>query len=224
MKIQRTDNKPSFGLNTYTHSKIAKKLVDEEYPKLQKYIPILKYAVEKPDFDELGFHSNTHFYYPAESSFKKRESFFDFDGEHNARAKYNEHIDKFFAASKYYRFGEMMEEAGRAKHFLDDMSVGLHVQRGNIFQKWKDQNMHHDFETYMYDNEDLFINNAKKSPVKFRTDDFDDIFMSVVDYSKNSEFPNDANRNRWSEIAQNTFNVAIDASRVFFDKISEFLP
>lgn len=224
MKIQKTDNNPSFGLNTYTHSKIAKKLVEEEYPKLQKYIPILKYAVEKPDFDELGFHSNTHFYYPVESSLKPRESFFDFDGDHNARAKYNEHIDKFFAASKYYRFGEMLEEAGRAKHFLDDMSVGLHVQRGNIFQKWKDQKMHHDFETYMYDNEDLFINNAKKSPVKFKTDDFDDIFMSVVNYSKNSEFPNDANRNRWSEIAQNTINVAIDASRVFFDKISEFLP
>lgn len=224
MKIQKVDNNTNFGLNTYTHSKIAKKLVDEEYPKLQKYIPILKYAVEKPDFDELGFHSNTHFYYPVESYLKPRESFFDFDGEHNARAKYNEHIDKFFAASKYFRFGEMIEEAGRAKHFLDDMSVGLHVQRGNIYQKWKDQKMHHDFEAYMYDNEDFLINNAKKSPVKFRTDDFDDIFMSVVDYSKNSEFPNYANRNRWSEIAQNTINVAIDASRVFFDKLSEFLP
>lgn len=224
MKIQKVDNNTTFGLNTYTHSKIAKKLVEEEYPKLQKYIPILKYAVEKPDFDELGFHSNTHFYYPVESFLKFRESFFDLDGLHNARAKYNEHIDKFFAASKYFRFGEMMEEAGRAKHFLDDMSVGLHVQRGNIFQKWRDKNMHRDFETYIYDNEDSLISNAKKSSVNYKTDDFDDIFMSVVNYSKNSEFPNNSNKNNWHEIAQNTINVAIDSSRVFFDKILEYLP
>ena len=120
MKIQRTNNDIHFGLNSNTHRKITQKLIEEEYPKLQKYIPILKTAVEKPDFDELGFHSNTHFYYPFESYIKPRESFFDFDGLHNARAKYNEHIDKFFAASKYFRFGEMMEEAGRAKHFLDE--------------------------------------------------------------------------------------------------------
>lgn len=224
MKIQKVDNNTTFGLNTYTHSKIAKKLVEEEYPKLQKYIPILKYAVEKPDFDELGFHSNTHFYYPVESSLKFRESFFDFDGLHNARAKYNEHIDNFFAASKYFRFGDMMDEAGRAKHFLDDMSVGLHVQRGNIYAKWRDQKMHHDFETYIYDNQDYLINNAKKSPVNFKTDDFDDIFMSVVDYTKKTNFPNNDNKNNWPEIAQNTINIAIDASRAFFDKILEYLP
>ena len=117
-----------------------------------------------------------------------------------------------------------MEEAGRAKHFLDDMSVGLHVQRGNIFQKWRDKNMHRDFETYIYDNEDSLISNAKKSSVKYKIDDFDDIFMSVVNYSKNSEFPNNSNKNNWHEIAQNTINVAIDSSRVFFDKILEYLP
>lgn len=52
-------------------------------------------AVEKPDFDELGFHSNTHFYYPVKSMYRPRESFFDFDGLHNARAKYHQHIAKF---------------------------------------------------------------------------------------------------------------------------------
>ena len=48
--------------------------------------------------------------------------------------------------------------------------------------------------------------------------------MSVVNYSKNSELPNNFNKNNWHEIAQNTINVAIDSSRVFFDKILEYLP
>lgn len=48
--------------------------------------------------------------------------------------------------------------------------------------------------------------------------------MSVVNYSKNSEFPNNNNQERWQIIAQNTVNVAMDASRVFLNKISEFLP
>ena len=224
MKITKTQNDIHFGFNYNTHRKIAQKLIEEEYPRLQKYVPIIKMAVEKPDFDELGFHSNTHFYYPVKSMYRPRESFFDFDGLHNARAKYHQHIAKFFAASKYSRFSEMAEEAGRAKHFLDDMSVGLHVQRGNIFQKWRDQKMHKRFEDYIYDNEDTFIANSKKSPVDFKTDDFDDVFVSDVNYSKNSEFPNNNNQERWQIIAQNTVNVAMDASRVFLNKISEFLP
>lgn len=224
MKVTKTQNDINFGFNYSTHRKIAQKLIEEEYPKLQKYAPTIKYAVVNPDFDELGFHSNSHFYYPEKKLLRFRESFFDFDGLHNARAKYNEHIDKFFAASKYCRFSEMAEEAGRAKHFLDDMSVGLHVQRGNIFQKWRDREMHKRFEDYIYDNEDVFIANSKKSPVKFITDDFDDIFVSVVDYSKNSEFPNNHNQQRWQVIAQNSVNAAMDASRVFLNKVSEFLP
>ena len=213
MKVTKTQNDINFGFNYSTHRKIAQKLIEEEYPKLQKYAPIIKHSVINPDFDELGFHSNSHFYYPEKKLLRFRESFFDFDGMHNARAKYNEHIDKFFAASKYCRFSEMAEEAGRAKHFLDDMSVGLHVQRGNIFQKWRDREMHKRFEDYIYDNEDTFIANSKKSPVEFITDDL-----------KNSEFPNNHNQQRWQVIAQNSVNAAMDASRVFLNKVSEFLP
>ena len=48
--------------------------------------------------------------------------------------------------------------------------------------------------------------------------------MSVVDYTKKTNFPNNDNKNNWPEIAQNTINIAIDASRAFFDKILEYLP
>ena len=224
MKTTKVQNGINFGLNAGTHKRIAEKLIRDEYPKLQNYAPMIKNAVVKPDFDEVGFHSNTHFYYPDENMFRPRESFFDFDGQHNARAKFNEHMNKFFEAKKYCRYSEMADEAGRAKHFLDDMSVGLHVQRGNILQKWSEKKMHENFEKFILSNQDTFIKNAKRSPVEFKTDSFDDIFMSVANYVKNTEYPNNSNRAKWPEIAQNTINVTMDASRVFFDKISKFMP
>ena len=223
MDTSTINHNVSFGLNYNTHRKITQKLINEEYPKLQKYVSILKSSVEAPDFDELGVYCNTHFYFPVESYFRPRESFLDLDGEHNARSKFNTHIINFHEALKNFKFEKMLDQAGRAKHFLDDVCVGLHVQRGNAFRKWRDVPMHRDFETFIYENEDYFIKNAKKSPVKFKTGDFDDIFMSVVSYSQHSEFPNNANKNRWNEIAQNTINVVLDSSRVFFDKISEYL-
>ncbi len=224
MNIANNQHGISFGLNSNTHKKIVQKMIREEYPKLRNYAPIIQNAVVKPDFEEIGFHCNTHFYYPDQNMFRPRESFFDFDGQHNARSKFNEHMNNFMEASKYCRFSEMADEAGRAKHFLDDMSVGLHVQRGNILQKWRDKKMHKDFEEFIMNNEDTFIKNAKKTPIEFKTDTFDDIFMSVANYTKDTEFPNRANMDKWPEIAQNTINVAMDASRVFFDKISKFMP
>ena len=224
MKTTKVQNGINFGLNSNTHKKIAQKLIKEEYPKLRNYAPIIQNAVVKPDFEEIGFHCNTHFYYPDQNMFRPRESFFDFDGQHNARSKFNEHMNNFMEASKYCRFSEMADEAGRAKHFLDDMSVGLHVQRGNILQKWRDKKMHERFEIYIRDNDDAFIKNAEKSPVEFKTDTFDDIFMSVANFTKDTEFPNSTNTDKWPEIAQNTINVAMDASRVFFDKVSKFMP
>ena len=223
MKVQKTQNNINFGLNYNTHRKIAQKLIEEEYPNLQKYVPIIKTAVEIPDFSELGFYCNTHFYYPIDSYIKPRESYLDFDGLHNARSKYNEHVNKFIDYAKEYSFVDMAEEAGRAKHFLDDMSVGFHSQRGNWIQKLREKKLHKYFEDYIYNNEDELIKNAKKSPVEFKTDNFDDIFMSVVNYSKNTELPTNNNLNRWHEIAQNTINIAIDSSREFFNKISEYL-
>ena len=223
MRTTKIQSGVNFGLKAETHRKIAEKLIKEEYPKLQKYTPILKYAVEKPDLEACGFQCNTHFYYPDRTLLRVRESFFDFDGLHNARSKFNEHMSNFAEAKKYCRYSEMMDEAGRAKHFLDDMSVGLHVQRGNILQKWRDKKMHEQFEYYVFENQDTFIKNAQKTPIEFKTDSFDDIFMSVVDYVKNTEFPTKNNKAKWPLLAQESMNVALDASRVFFDKISACL-
>ncbi len=223
MKVDKTHNNVNFGFNYNTHRKIADTVIKNEFPKLKKYIPIIREAVQNPDFDELGFKSNTHFYYPFESYFKPRSSFFDFDWQHNARAKYNKHIDLMLQYHQNNSFIKMAEQAGRAKHFLDDMSMGLHVERGNFFEKLKEMKIHKAFEDFVYRHEDELIAKRAKSPIKFKDEDYDDIFMSVVNHTKGLEIPTSENVQRWPEIAQNSINSAIDSSRVFFKKLSDMI-
>lgn len=223
MKVDKTKNNVNFGFNYNTHRKIADTIIQNEFPKLKKYIPIIREAVQRPDFDELGFRSNTHFYYPFESYFKPRSSFLDFDWQHNARAKFNNHVDLMFKEHENKCFIKMVEQAGRAKHFLDDMSMGLHVERGNFLEKLKEMKVHKAFENFIYRHEDEFIAKSSKSSVKFKDGSYDDIFMSVVNNTKHSEVPSLENIQRWPVIAQNSINSAMDSSRVFFKKLSDLI-
>ena len=224
MKIDKTkSDKINFGFNYNTHRKIAQKLINNEFPKLQKYSPIIKKSVVDPDFDELGFKSNSHFYYQCKNYLKPRESFLDIDGAHNAYTRYNIHVNNFLQALKVADFPFMAEEIGRAKHFLDDMCVGFHVKRGNFLQKWKEKPLHTDFENFIYKNEDRLIANASPSEAKLKSDNFEDLFISVVEQSSNNIIPDKNNLFKWPQIAQDSINLAIDSSRLFFSKISDLI-
>lgn len=224
MKIDKIQNNNiNFGFNYNTHRKIADIVIANEFPKLKKYIPIIREAVQAPDFDELGIKSNTHFYYPFKSYIKPRSSFLDFDWGHNARSRFNKHIDLMYQYRENNSFIKMVEQAGRAKHFLDDMSIGLHVERGNFIEKIREMKIHKNFEDFLYRHEDEFIAKSSNSNIKFKDDGFDDIFMSVVNNTKDTEIPNANNVQKWPVIAQNSINSAMDASRVFFKKVSDLL-
>ena len=224
MKITRTENNQiNFGLNYNTHRKIAEKLIKEEFPKLQNYSPVIKKAVVDPDFDELGFHSNTHFYFPFDNWLKPRASFLDIDGSHNAYVKYTSHVGNSLEALKRGQFPVMAEEIGRAKHFLDDMCVGLHVKQGNFIQKWREMPVHAAFENFIHKHEDELIAKSSRSVADLKSDTFEDIFVSVVGHSKNTEMPTKDNVLHWDEIAQDTINLVLDSSRLFFAKVSDLL-
>ncbi len=223
MKVQKTQNNINFGFNYNTHRKIVKKLIAEEFPKLEKYLPDIENAVIAPDFDELGFKSNTHFYYPLKNYLRPRASFLDFDGGHNAYARYNFHVNNFLNALKDGQFTLMANEVGRAKHFLDDMCVGLHVKQGNFIQKWCEKPVHLTFENFIYKNEDKFIENSTSSKDLLNHDNFEDLFVSVVERSSANEIPDKNNLFHWSQIAQNSINLALDSSRVFLSKVSELI-
>lgn len=224
MKIDKIQNNNiNFGFNYNTHRKIADIVIANEFPKLKKYIPIIREAVQAPDFDELGIKSNTHFYYPFKSYIKPRSSFLDFDWGHNARSRFNKHIDLMYQYRENNSFIKMIEQAGRAKHFLDDMSMGLHVKSGNFVEKLKEMKVHKAFEDFVYRHEDEFIAKSSKSPIRFKDKSYDDIFMSVVNNTENMELPTSDNVQKWPVIAQNSINSAMDASRVFFKKVSDLL-
>lgn len=223
MKVEKTQSNINFGFRYNTHRKIAETVIQNEFPKLEKYMPAIREFVQRPDFDELGLKSNTHFYYPFTSYLKPRSSFLDFDWGHNARARYNKHIDLMFKEHELGRFEDMAEQAARAKHFLDDMSVGLHVKRGNFIDKWKEMPLHKAFEDFIQRHEDEFIAKSSKSSIQFKNQSFDDIFMSVVNNTKDSEIPTKENISRWPVIAQGSINSVMDSSRVFFKKLSDFL-
>lgn len=225
MKVEKLSNSPNFGLRAQTHEFITYNLARNYAHLNSETADMFAKFVQKPDFDETGLKilgkatCNNHFYYPPQT-YRRRESHLDFDGKHNAFSKYNEHICRMFTCLSKHNKKGAIEEAARAKHFLDDMSVGLHVKRGTVLDKYKEERVHKEFEAFIEDNQDKFYNNRSKSDLKkylpSDNNDFDDLFVATVKTSLENEIPNEANSDRWSEIAQKTINLNIDSSREFF--------
>ena len=109
-----------------------------------------------------------------------------------------------------------MEESARAKHFLDDMSVGFHVKRGTAWQKYKEEKVHREFETFVMNNQYDLLKNYTKSELPAQNKCFKDLFLNTVNTSLKNEIPTINNKAEWKNIAQKTINLNIDASKEFF--------
>ncbi len=220
MKTNKINNNTNFGWRYYTHKKITGKLVDE-FPKLKESKDLIVKMVARPDFDERGFQGNNHFYYPPQL-FRPRESFFDFFGRNNALASYTGHLFKF---KKNLELDEKkaLSEAGRALHFLQDITQPNHVERGNILEKWRDLSMHKRFENYVYANEDQFIANAQPPELEVPKGDFLDLFEEAVFLSECTPKPKTTNNNVWHAIAQDGISNAIAVTRAFLQNVSDLM-
>ena len=115
-----------------------------------------------------------------------------------------------------------IEHAARAKHFLDDMSVGLHVERGTVLKKYKEQKVHKDFETYIFENQDTFAKNHTSSELQKNHRSFKDLFMDTVQISLKTELPAENNKDRWKNIAQKTVDINMDSSNEFFKLLKHY--
>lgn len=220
MKIRSVDSKTNFGWRYTTHKKITAQAV-EELPKLKKYKDIIVEFVQKPDFDEQGFKGNNHFYFTP-SLMHPRESFLDLTGRNNAAAKFSEHVFYFEELINKDK-NEAFEHAGRALHFLQDVTQPQHTERGTVFQKWKDLEMHKQFEKFASKNEDYFIGNAK--PVKFELepDNILDLFDEAVFHSERGKQVRKDNAGGWIDIAQTGISNAVQATKEFCAYLSSFL-
>ena len=115
MKINSL-NQASFGWKDVTHKKITETALSDK-TELKPYEADLAKFAQQPDFDEIGFYSNLHFYYPL----AQQKSFFDPSGKDNAYGRYAFHVDKMKEAIDKKNTLLACEHAGRALHFLQDV-------------------------------------------------------------------------------------------------------
>lgn len=215
--INKVENSPSFGWRYKMHADIALaagKKFGRENPDVLR---VIEKSVIKPDFDEAFFYSQNHFYYPN----SKIKSFLDLTGEHNAKSYYNKHIQNFrnLLNNDYDYYAA--NKAGRALHYLQDITQPQHIENTSVLKKWQDKDVHIDFEQFAYDEAQSLIKEAR--PQKFKSKSFEELFDDAVNVSLENKVPNRDNRELWGAIAYDSVNVAMGATKRFFEILHSLL-
>lgn len=209
------NNKTSFGWYFKMHADIVKnsaKLTDFD----KSAMATIEKYVKRPDLDEFFLLGQKHFYYPD----SKMKSYCDYTGTHNAKYMYNSHVKKMNDALTSDRKEQSFEEAGRALHYLHDMTQPNHIESGSFIQKIKESiNPHHKFEMDIYDRSKKIYANAQ--PVEMESKTHEELFDEVLNISKNNQKPTMANIDKWDDIAQNAINTATGATKKFLDILSQ---
>lgn len=216
MKIQKTYN-INFGWQSDTHKKVVE-IALKDYPGLQPYESLLEDAVQKPDVNEKGFQYNKHFYFMS-----KNKSFMDFNGKNNAYNSYMSHVTSMQDCIEKGDKDKAIEHAGRAIHFLQDVSQPQHTQWKNIFKKASERSVHEEFETFALDNQEKFIDSLSLSPEEKSPDNFSDLFTKTANCSANGESASRENKNNWNNIAQDGINNAFSVTKEFINKFNSLL-
>lgn len=122
----------SFGWYYPMHADIIRKATqNSEIPRVMKNI--LLESVQKPDLEEFFLFGQKHFYYPQ----NKIKSYLDYTGTHNAKHLYKTYVKKALKAIRSGNKDNFADEAGRALHYLQDMTQPNHIDKGSIIKKLK---------------------------------------------------------------------------------------
>jgi hypothetical protein len=215
MKINKSDN-INFGWSDKTHKYVLSRVI-QEFPKLQKYEEILKEFVVRPDYNELGFIGNYHFYSP-----NTRRSFLDYNGKNNAYVRYSLHVKKMIeAVSIKERDFKIMKHAGKALHFLQDMTQPHHTQEGFFFNKVLEVKTHIDFETFAEKKLNEFLEGSFCSLKGGKS--FEDIFLDNVSFSSKIATPTKTNKTEWARIGKAGVLHAYTSTKEFLAKLNDML-
>jgi len=213
VKIQ---SQQSFGWFIGTHKRVTRFAL-RDFPDLKPYQDNLEIFAQKPDFDENGTLNNWHFYTP----FQQKNSFLDFNNKGNAFARYQEHVEKMLACIQGKNTDLGIEHAGRALHFLQDMTQIHHTQKGLLFNKVFNLKLHVDFEHFVKKNQEDCFGSYVEKP--FTNASFDDIFMENVRLSMNSTFPIRKTRFAWEYVGRDAINQTIHSTKEFLTKLSRLM-
>ena len=186
---------------------------------------------------EIGFGTNSHFYFPPEGRFKS-QSFGLHHKENNALVSFLKHISNAFEMEKS---PDLPQELGMALHFIQDVTVPMHTQRANIkifknspvLGKIVDFMMHAKFEN----NRNIGMVARHKELLKSYTPGYEklrnslpenytlrDIFMSNVQFSTQPELQiARTNKAEWNQIQQKIFDRAVDSTVLVLEKYAQML-
>lgn len=162
--------------------------------------------VQLPDEDEAFLYGQKHFL----------GGFLDFRGKSNARYAARQHIKELY---KDKRDPKSDEHAFRFLHYLQDITQPNHIEKSSIFKKIRDAIIpHHKFEVMMCDNQEELYKNSQEVPL--RSNNLKNLFEEVLSISSKNEPPSRKNQEKWFEIAQNGINLALSATRRFFEIVN----
>lgn len=208
------DNSTNFGWFYGTHKRITRRAL-KNIPSLQQFSEKLAEFSKKPDLDEQGIFNNWHFYSPV-----MRTKYCDFNGAESAYTRYREHVKKMLVAIKANQTDLYIEHAGRALHFLQDMTQPQHTQKGFVFNKLIQLHKHLKFEESAR-NQDKWFDIYKEIP--FRNMTFSTIFKQNVDLSTKNDLPKGEDITKWDGIIEKGINQAIFSTSEFLEKLSKLV-
>ena len=217
MQIDTSKNSINFGWNKTTHLQMTM-LGLKDCSRLDNITKrqIARYT-QMPDFakSELGYHNNTHFYFPN----SRKKSFGPNSDQLNAYNQFKEHLVSSIMAKDDTKF---LRHAGFALHYLQDMTVPLHTEKGNFLQKIIKYNTHKNFEyKSKYSalaNSEKLGRNYKNERIHFTT--LLDLFKDTAAFSQKPEFKiTNFNKKKWYSIQQECFNRGVNTKREFFEKL-----
>ena len=213
MKLQ-SNNNTSFGWHYKMHSDIVQKSTQKKNLPVS-FINILKKSVEKPDFEEFVLYGQKHFYFPND----RIKSYLDYTGTHNAKYMYNKHIKNMDSAQNTEEF---LDEAGRALHYLQDITQPHHIESGSIIKKAKDaMHPHHEFEMMIYDQQEKLTPNKPKTHLK--SNNFQELFDETVNLSLQNQVPKNDNKEEWINISKYAIDLTIASTEKFLDIMKKHL-
>lgn len=176
---------------------------------------ILLEAVKKPDLEEFFLFGQKHFYYPND----RIKSYLDYTGTHNAKYMYKMHLKNALKELRNNNTTAGLDEAGRALHYLQDMTQPNHIDSGSVINKAKEAIMpHHRFEMEAFEKQDKFYQNH--TPIKITANSFNKLFEETVNLSQKNNIPKKNNIENWDNITQNAIDLSISATKKFLELLS----
>ena len=209
------NNSPCFGWYSKTHSHITQRACNRLFtPDLLKKIAFYS---QKPDWDEIFLFRQKHYFYP-----KKNKSFLDITKTRNAKYTYKKHIEKMKKAHSAGEKDKVISEAGRALHFLQDMSQPHHIEEGSFFQKVRTAIFPHIvFETKALKSQNKLCKKSKH--IKIKANNFDELFENTLQLAQKVDIPKRTNMANWTDIAQNAINITIASTNKFLKLAKNYL-